>query len=232
MVKNFYSSLQYFPNFQTTHQKMSQGKSKHHLTRILQQPHKDAFSGLDIPIIRTPKILKEPLFRIQNKSSVIYTTSTISGVGVSIDSTEVTGPKTYYVKPSGFDEDSLIGNATTVIASFASGTNFKPGEDSYMNLDKIRIITKIKVTCISNVNSHALNQVIQERKSKTDPPQHDSYQNQIPAFRLNPGGYQGFNIYKITNSQWQNRNGYSYFRDLKSNESLFKTGDFYHSENT
>ena len=100
-----------------------------------------------------------------------------------------------------------------------------------MDLNKVRVITKLKVTCISNVNSaRALNPILQLSDSKDPTPTEESYKTRIDAFRLNPGGYQGFNIFKITKDQWNRGDTTAKFESLLTNESLFKAGQFHHSE--
>ena len=208
--------------------KMSQGKRKHHLTKLLQIAHRDAVSNRDFPIdpYGIPNILKNVERKMTKPSTATWTTT--SGL---TSEPKVMGPKTFYAKTSGFQNDSYTSNSeTTISASFATNTNFKIGEDSYMDLNKVRVITKLKVICTSNVNSsRILYPTVQSSISKDDPPTQDSYKTQIEAFRLNPGGYQGFNIYKITKDQWDNKNTKK-FSDLLSNESLFKSGEFHHSE--
>ena len=129
---------------------------------------------------------------------------------------------------SGFIPDTRLGNTTNKISTFPT-TNFKLGEDSYMDLNKVRIITKIKVICISNVNSKILNLTIELSTTETDPPRSDSYRMNIQAFRLNPGGFQGFSIYKIDQSTWDRRASTN-FNYLYHFESLFKSQNIHHSE--
>ena len=139
----------------------------------------------------------------------------------------VKGPKTYYARDSGFDPDTRLGNTENRISTFST-TNFKLGANSYMDLNKVRII-KIKVTCISNVNSETINPPVELSTTEIDPPQANSYRTNVYAFRLNPGGYQGFNIYKVDKSTWDKR-GTTNFNALYQNESLFKSQETHHSE--
>ena len=69
-------------------------------------------------------------------------------------------------------------------------SNFKIGSDGLFNLDKLRVVTELKVSCTSNVISDILKETI---INETGP-----VSSGINAFRLNPGGFVGFNIYKIS----------------------------------
>ena len=204
---------------------MSQGKRKHHYTRTLRIAHKDAISN-GTPILRNQQVVKDPIRSADISSTTQYGSTNGFGLGTSFQA--VKGPKTYYAKPSGFISNTLLGNTQIRMTAFPS-TNFKLGANSYMDLNKVRIITKIKVHCISNVNSQHLNPTIQLSTTKIDPPEHDSYKSSIDAFRLNPGGFQGFNIYKVDKNTWDNRD-YTNFDSLYGKESLFKSGELHHSE--
>ena len=204
---------------------MPQGKRKHHYTRTLRIAHKDGITGGQ-PILRVPMVVKNPIRSADISSDTLWKSTSNFGSGVSHPT--VKGPKTYYAQSSGFIENTYLGNTTITMTAFPS-TNFKLGENSYMDLNKVRIITKIKVICISNVNSQILNPPIGSSTTKIDPPQKDSYRNYIDAFRLNPRGFQGFNIYKINKKDWANRHKY-HFSHLYNNECLFKSQETHHSE--
>ena len=80
------------------------------------------------------------------------------------------------------------------------------------------------------MNSDILKPTIELSTTEDVPPKSNSYKTQIEAFRTNPGGYQGFNIYKISKDVW-NRRTTTNFDYLESySESLFKAGEFHHSE--
>ena len=203
---------------------MSQGKRKHHYTRTLRIAHLDAVSSGNC-VLRVPQIVKNPIKSTDISSDTLWGEANF---GLGITTTTVKGPKTYYARESGFDPNTRLGNTENRISTFPT-TNFKLGADSYMDLDKVRIITKIKVICISNVNSEIINPPVELSTSEVVQPQSGSYREHIDAFRLNPGGYQGFNIYKIDNATW-NRRVSTNFNYLYNFESLFKSGETHHSE--
>ena len=169
--------------------------------------------------------MKNPIKSVDISSDTLWGTVNF-GLGTTYST--VKGPKTYYAKTSGFDPDTHLGNTENRISTFPS-TNFKLGENSYMDLDKVRIVTKIKVICISNVNSDIINPPVESSTTETDPPLSSSYRKHIDAFRLNPGGYQGFNIYKVTEESWKQK-GRINFDHLYQSESLFKSRETHHSE--
>lgn len=194
------------------------GKSKHHLTRMIRFPHKDADSGADLATKKIVRIHENPDLQFLMPSSRSFD---MTGI------TTVKGPKTYYATYSTLRNNSLLGNLDFTIGPFAH--NLKLGEGE-MNLDKVRIITKIKIHCNSNVNSDILHPVLQSNKSDKSVPDADSYKHHIEGFRLNPGGFVGFNIYKITKDEWTGRHSRTRVQDLSTNECLFKSGTFYHGE--
>ena len=193
-------------------------KSKHHLTRTIRFPHKDADSGADLATKKTICIHENPDLQFLTSSSRSFD---MTGI------TTVKGPKTYYATYSTLRNNSLLGNLDFTIGPFAH--NLKLGEGE-MNLDKVRIITKIKINCNSNVNSDILYPTLQSNTSDKSIPDTSSYMHHIEGFRLNPSGFVGFNIYKITKDQWADRHYRTKVQDLLTNESLFKSGTFYHSE--
>ena len=197
---------------------MSFGKSKHHLTKILRYAHRDADNDAFLATMKIPRIQQNPNLEFTTSSTARYATSGVS---------TVKGPKSYYTKPSSFSKEAYIPNVNFTIGPFNS--HFKLGENHYMDLDKIRIITKIKVHCISHVNSDINYPKLQSSISNTDPPTSKSYAHNIEAYRLNPGGFVGFNIYKISGMQWQNQWS-TKIKDFFNNKSLFKSDTFYHSE--
>ena len=203
---------------------MPQGKQKHHYTRTLRIAHKDAITG-GTPILRVPLVIKNPIRSVDVSSDTTWGATSNFG---SVSYHTMKGPETYYVKSSGFIPSTRLGNTELRMTAFPT-TNFKLGENSYMDLNKVRIITKIKVYCTSNVNAELLNPSIELSRTKINPPQKDSYRTNISAFRLNPGGYQGFNIYKVDKTTWDRRGNVN-FDILHSKESLFKAGEFHHSE--
>ena len=195
---------------------MSQGKRKHHYTRTLRIAHLDAV-GSGNCVLRTPKIVQNPIRSTDISSDTIWGTVNF-GLGVTYTTTD--GPTAYYAKTSGFDPNTYLGNTENKISTFPS-TNFKLGANSYMGLNKVRIVTKIKVTCISHVSSDVIRPHIDSSFTATKPP--------VDAFRLNPGGFQGFDIYKIPETAW-NRKDYEKFSYIYKYESLFKSQEFHHSE--
>ena len=197
---------------------MPQGKQKHHYTRTLRIAHKDAITG-GTPILRIPLVVKDPIRSADVSAETRWRTTLNFGLGASYY--RVKGPATYYVVPSGFIANTRLGNTELRMTAFPT-TNFKLGENSYMDLNKVRIITKIKVYCTSNVNAEILNPPVELSSTKINPPQKDSY-------RTNISGYQGFNIYKIDKTAWDKR-GITNFDILHGKESLFKSGEFHHSE--
>ena len=106
--------------------------------------------------------------------------------------TKVKGPKTYYAAPSFFKDTDFITNTNRQVGPFQS--NFKIGSDGLFNLDKLRVITEISISCKSNIISNILKETfITENGSSS----------KIDTFRLNPGGFVGFNIYTISKQQWE-----------------------------
>ena len=119
---------------------MSFGKSKHHLTKILRYAHRDAENDAFLATLKIPRIQENPDLTFTTSSTAQYATSGVS---------TVKGPKTYYAKPSSFSKEAFLSNVNFTIGPFSS--HFKLGENNYMNLNKIRIITKIRVHCVSQL---------------------------------------------------------------------------------
>ena len=132
--------------------------------------------------------------------------------------TEVKGPTTYYAAESKFDLDSHIANINHTIGPFQS--NFKIGEGLF-NANKLRVITEMNITCTSNVISDILNPEIH----KSD----GALSTEIEAFRKNPGGFVGFNIYKIPKQIWIDKS-HNNKSNLLNQESLFKSNTFHNAE--
>ena len=198
---------------------MSFGKSKHHLTKILRYAHRDEENDAFLATLKIPRIQENPDLTFTTSSTAQYATSGVS---------TVKGPKTYYAKPSSFSKEAFLSNVNFTIGPFSS--HFKLGEYNYMNLNKIRIITKIRVHCVSHVNSEINYPKLQSAIADADPPTANSYAHNIEAYRLNPGGFVGFNIYKVSANQWEKATYITRIKNLYNNESLFKSETFYHSE--
>ena len=184
------------------------GKRKHNLTTTLRFPHKDPFTGADETRIQAPQIMINPPISFNKKSNHVFSTT-----GRRFK----TGPSCYYATVSSFKDESYITNANRQVGSF--DTKFKIGLDGLFNLNKLRVITQIKVTCESNVISSALKKQIINN---------DGTNQDIQAYRTNPEGFVGFNIYKINQEQWEDihyKNKLVY-----DNESLFKPRMYHHSE--
>ena len=105
--------------------------------------------------------------------------------------------------------------------------NFKIGEDGHFDFDTTRIITKIKIECVSNINSEIFYPKLYLNESTTNPATEKGYETQIEAFRSNPGGFAGFNLVRFENSLY---NTGHQIRELANKEHHFKQGTFYHSE--
>lgn len=189
------------------------GKNKHNLTKILRFPHKDAASGNDNATYRTSRICLNPPTRFSTSATHTLDTTSL---------TKTTGPSGDFATLSGFQSHSLIGNASWTLGPFQS--EFKIGEGGYFNLNKLGVITEILVSCKSNVISD-INSI---QMVQNNPPTYPK--TTIDAFRLNSGGFVGFNIFKVYKEQWDKCGINQYFRDLLSNESLFKLGTYHHSE--
>ena len=198
---------------------MNVGKNKHHLTKILRRYHREADTDNNEPAVKVLRIHPYPPLNFSYNSSHVFD---MTGI------TTVKGPKTMYAKPSSFKPTSILALTGFNVGGFTDN-NFKLGENGHFNLNKTRIITKIKILCTSNVNSQVLKPTIQLNTSNTDPPTNSSYAVKTDAYRTNPGGYVGFNLVKITKDKWENRN-YEQMSLLDNLESLFKNGTYYHSE--
>ena len=201
---------------------MITGKKQKHFTRIIYYPHKDASNNQDIPTKRILPIQENPDFDILKQSSYIYPTTGI---------TTVKGPKTYYAKPNFIRDDVVLGNADISIGDINS--HLKMGDDNYFNLNKTRIISEIQVECISNVNSDINLPTIQKRTSNSSgTPTSNSYSQTIENYTSNPGGFAGWNMYKIKKSDWDSRtHWHKNFGWVKNNrESIFPKNTYYHSE--
>lgn len=190
------------------------GKSKHHLTKIVRFPHKEAVTGI------APATLQ--IYQVYSNPKLEFTTLSTTKLNSSQTKTATkTGPETYYVKPTGIVDNSYVGNTKYTIGPFNNSLKLGAG---IMDLNKIRI-TKIKITTRSNVNS----EILYPSLKLNIKPSSSTIEQNIDAFRLNPGGFAGFNIYKITGEQWD-KGGTIFFSAIKNNESLFKSGTYYHNE--
>ena len=98
-----------------------------------------------------------------------------------------------FAVPSKYEDSYRIRNFGHSVGGFTDN-NFKIGENGHFNFDTTRIITKIKIECISNVNSEINYPKLHLNESTTSPATQESYETRNEAYRLNPGGFAGFNL--------------------------------------
>ena len=191
------------------------GKKKK-LIKTLRCYHREAVTNR---IISTPNLgtIKSGITRTFNKKS----TNILMG-----GTLEVVKVRARFAAPSKFEDFSQIKGLGYHVGGFTDN-NFKLGEDGHFDFNTTRIITKIKIECISNVNSEINQPKLYLNKSKTSPATQESYEAQNDAFRLNPGGFVGFNLVSFENTLYKDGTN---MEKLKDKEHLFKQGTFYHSE--
>ena len=156
--------------------------------------------------------------------SILKSYSKGSNTRVTIPSGTKTIVKSgYFASVSGFKNDSLIGNAICTMGPFTS--NFIIGQNGLFDKNKLRVITRIKVDCESNVMNDIQQPFYYSDKLNKE--------TSIPAFSKNKGGFTGFNIYKLSKDLYNRRHHTSYFKDILNDsnvKSLFPRNTYHHNE--
>ena len=138
--------------------------------------------------------------------------------------TQTVKVKGYFTQPIVVEyNNAFISNLNPSIFG-KSDNDFFIGQNNYFDTSTTRIITKIKVECVSNVNSDILNHEIYLKESTTKPPSQEGCTTVIDAFRTNPGGFAGFNMAILEFQKIRK------MQDINGHPRLFKQGTFYHSE--
>lgn len=148
---------------------------------------------------------------ISHSSDHIYTDGTI----------QTTPVDAMFAKPSKMTYgESIVTNLNPDYLK--SNNNCSLGKNGFMNLSEKRIITSIKVECISNIISNLLKPSTYLEKSITSPTSTTDYETRINAYRPNPGGFVGFNI-AAANFVYR-------MKDFIGKFHLFPLYTFHHSE--
>ena len=108
-----------------------------------------------------------------------------------------------------------------------NNNNICIGKDNHFDFNTAKIITYIKVECVSNVNSELTKPSTNLRESTTSPPSEKGFKTHIDAFRLNPGGFLAFNMASISKDLIDGGTKTNIF---KGKPHLFKEETYYHSE--
>lgn len=176
-------------------------------------PHYNALDQHRVNVIQEKKIKLGCNKSISHASDHVYTDGTI----------QTTPVKGMFVRPNKtyYDHTSVSNFETKYLKSH--NTSYL-GMNGYFDLNKKRMITGIKVECVSNVNSEILKPSIYLERSITSPTSITDYQTRTNAFRTNPGGFAGFN-FTIGNQKTVKTTS-----DLKGNPHLFPVETFHHSE--
>ena len=169
------------------------GKKKK-LTKILRFYHREAVTNHDNPV---PKFgtIKSGITRDFHKKS----TDTLSG-----GTLEPVKVQARFAVPSKYNDSDRLSKFGYNVGGFTDN-NFKIGEDGHFDVNTTRIITKIKIECISNVNSEINYPKLHLNESTTNPATQKGYETRNEAYRLNLGGFAGFNLVLFENSLYNDK---------------------------